>query len=267
MSDVETTAKLRDEPRVKFPLVGEGLTADVYAYGPGRVLKLFHVGIAADRAEREFGIARAVHAAGLPAPAVYEVVEVAGRRGIVLERIEGVSLLRQTQARPWRLLAAIRQLAELQAQIHRRICPPELPSQRDWISSRIQQSQALSAAAKEAALRALNKLPDGEAVCHGDFHPQNIFLTARGPVVLDWETATRGDPLGDVACTSRLIQFASLPSKSPWYAHQLLRCTRPILHRFYLRQCLRQHAGTREQIAAWEVPLAAAATAHVSARS
>src|SRR3954464_8532949 len=90
-------------------LVGKGFCSGVYAWGEGRVLKLFHGWVARDRADREFAATRAVHAAGLPAPSAYELVAVEGRYGIVFERIDGVSLLGYTQARPWALFGAIRQ--------------------------------------------------------------------------------------------------------------------------------------------------------------
>src|SRR5581483_1674225 len=93
------------------PLVGKGYCSDVYAWGEGRVLKLFHGRDTDEQARREFTATRAVHAAGLPAPATYEVVEVDGRSGVVFERVDGVSLLGYTQAKPWALFGAIRQLA------------------------------------------------------------------------------------------------------------------------------------------------------------
>jgi hypothetical protein len=104
--------------------VGKGFCSDVYAWGEGRVLKLFHDSGAGDRVDREFAATRAVHAAELPVPAAYEVVEVDGRRGIVFERIDGVSLLKYTQARPWTIFGAVRLLAELHAQIHCCTAPP-----------------------------------------------------------------------------------------------------------------------------------------------
>jgi uncharacterized protein (TIGR02172 family) len=237
-------------------IIGRGFTADVYAWGDGRVLKLFHPG-APDRPEREYRVTRAVHAAGLPAPAVYELVEVDGRAGIVFERVDGPSLFEYVQARPWKLWWAIRRLAELHAQIHRCVCPAELPTQRDWLAGGIDASPDLSKVDRDAARRQLAALPDGTAVCHGDFHPANILLTARGPVVIDWGAATRGHPLGDVACTLRLIRTASLPPWSPRPVHLLLACTRPLLHRGYLTHYLRRHAGTRREVEAWRVPVAA----------
>jgi hypothetical protein len=52
-------------------LVGRGYTSDVYAWGVGRVLKLFHRSFPRANAKREYRVTRAVHAAGLPAPAAY----------------------------------------------------------------------------------------------------------------------------------------------------------------------------------------------------
>ena len=120
-------------------------------------------------------------------------------------------MLRQVQARPWTLFAATRKLAELHAQIHSYVASPELPTQRQRIRDRIAAVRDVSEADKQAARLCLEKLPDGEAVCHGDFHPENVLFTARDPLIIDWDGASHGDPLGDVACTSRLLQTASLP--------------------------------------------------------
>jgi aminoglycoside phosphotransferase (APT) family kinase protein len=102
-------------------------------------------------------------------------------------------------------------------------------------------------------------LPDGTTLCHGDFHPGNVLVTPRGLVVIDWSSASHGDPIGDVACTSRLMRAASLPPWSPGYMHLLLGCLRHAMHRSYLKRYFRHHAGTRGQVEAWQAPLAVAA--------
>jgi hypothetical protein len=123
------------EPRLETAvLVGKGFCSDVYAWGEGRVLKLFHGWVALDRAARKYAVTRAVHAAGVPAPAVYDLIEVQDRCGIVLERIDGVSLLEYTQVRPWSIFGAVRLMAELHAQIHRCPAPAGLPSLRERIT-------------------------------------------------------------------------------------------------------------------------------------
>jgi hypothetical protein len=93
-------------------LVGKGFTSEIYALGKKRVLKLFHPWIAESTVEREFRTTRAIHAAGLPAPATHEKIHIEGRNGIIFEHIDGPSMLTQVQARPWTLFRAVRQLAE-----------------------------------------------------------------------------------------------------------------------------------------------------------
>jgi aminoglycoside phosphotransferase (APT) family kinase protein len=241
-------------------LVGRGFTSDVYAWGTGRVLKLFHSWVPQERAEREYRITRAVHAAGLPVPESYEVATLGERCGVVFERVEGISMLAHVQRTPWKMFAAIRQMADLQARIHATPGAPELPTQRERLATGIARSTILSAQEKEAAQAALAELPDGTSTCHGDFHPENILFTARGPVVIDWTSGSRGDPLGDVAWTARLIRIANLPPWTPAYMHYILRCSRILLHRSYTRRLLRHYRATPHQIQKWDAPLKAAAT-------
>ena len=47
-------------------------------------------------------------------------------------------------------------------------------------------------------------MPDGERLCHGDFHPINVLGDAARPFVIDWPDACRGDPAADV-CRSYLL--------------------------------------------------------------
>jgi len=193
-SSVEDAAEQLKEAK----LVGRGFTSDVYAWGTGRVLKLFHSWVPHERAERECRITHAVHSSGLPVPEPYEVATIGELCGVVFERVEGVSMLAHFQRTPWKMFTAIRQLADLHARIHATPGPPELPTQRERLAMGIARSTILSVQEKEAAQAALAELPDGTATCHGDFHPENILFTARGPVVIDWTSGSRGDPLGDV---------------------------------------------------------------------
>jgi aminoglycoside phosphotransferase (APT) family kinase protein len=239
-------------------LVDKGFCSDVYEWEAGSVLKLFHANLALERADREFDATRIIHAAGAPAPAAYELLEVEGRWGIVFERINGVSMLGYTQAKPWTLFAVIRQFAELHAQIHRCKAPPGLESLHERITARIEASDS-PVADKQTALTRLAELPGGISLCHGDFHPANVLLTKQGPVVIDWSSGSCGDPIGDVACTSRLMHNANLPPWSPAYMHVMLKCLRSAMHRSYLTRYFRLQPGTPQQIEAWDAPLAVAA--------
>jgi aminoglycoside phosphotransferase (APT) family kinase protein len=48
----------------------------------------------------------------------------------------------------------------------------------------------------------LHEIPfEGERLIHLDFHPDNVLLSQRGPVVIDWTNSRAGDPALDVALT------------------------------------------------------------------
>lgn len=246
-------------------IIGEGRIAEVFewdgdgsrsaAEGKGQALKLFRDWCPVEWVNYEARVARTVYATGLAVPAVGDVVEVEGRWGIVYERVDGVSMLQRLTARPWAVLSFARTLAELHAGMHSRKAPG-LPSQRQQLEHKIQAASPLPPELKDAALQALARLPSASAVCHGDFHPDNVMLTARGPVIIDWPDATRGHPLADVARTSLLLRLGGLP---PGAARRwLVQALRASFHAAYLRRYFQLRPGSRELLAAWQVPVAAA---------
>ncbi len=251
----------RNSPKQKMEkglLIGQGRTAEVYAWGEERILKLYQNWLPESVVEGEFTVTRAAQAAGLPVPITDELVEVEGRYGIVFERLNGPSMLKDLAAKPWNLIASARKLGELHAQIHNSTMPPGFASQRGQIEKGIEASKDLPVSIKEAVLRYLSHCPEGEVLCHGDFHPDNILLTARGPIIIDWMTATRGNPLADVCRTSLLFQTTALPPHIPWHARVFLNASRILIHAVYLHRYLQLHPASLSQINAWQLPLMAA---------
>jgi hypothetical protein len=88
-------------------LIGKGLTSEVFSWGEDRVLKLNLAWVPATTAQREFAVTRAVHAAGVNVPAVFELVQVGERHGIVFERVHGPSMVNEVEKRPWTLFGAV----------------------------------------------------------------------------------------------------------------------------------------------------------------
>jgi hypothetical protein len=73
--------------------IGEGGSADIHAWAPGQVVKLFRAGVRRRVGEYEARVTRAAFAAGVPAPAVLDEVTLEGRFGIVLSRLDGPTLV------------------------------------------------------------------------------------------------------------------------------------------------------------------------------
>ena len=98
--------------------IAVGRTAEIYDWEEGQILKLFRDWFPAHSVEQEARNARAVHAAGLPVPAVGEVIEIDGRLGLIYERVEGPSMEETLKAKLWTLFRSARLLAELHADMH-----------------------------------------------------------------------------------------------------------------------------------------------------
>jgi tRNA A-37 threonylcarbamoyl transferase component Bud32 len=242
----------------KGQLIGSGRTAEVYAWGNDRVLKLYQSWMPAAPVEREHVITQAAYAAGLPVPETGELIEMEGRIGIVFERVEGVSMLHELEHKPWTIFAAARRLGNLHAHIHDCAAPAGILAQRQQILSGIERGEGLSTPEKKSICDSLAQLPDGTSLCHGDFHPDNIILTDHGPVIIDWLTGTSGHPLGDVARTALLFRTGGLPPGVAPLARWMINSSRTLLYKIYLNQYLRLHPARRQAIADWDLPLMAA---------
>ena len=236
--------------------IDEGRTAEIFAWDAGRVLKLYRAEFPREWADGEAQITRAISDAGVPAPHIFEVLDVEGRRGIVMERVTGLSMIDDLLTNLFKVAKHARLLAGLHAQMHERTLS-DLPSQHESLKRRIQEAN-VSPAIRAAALQQLDRLPEGTALCHGDFHPDNVVLTARGPLILDWPTAMRGHPLGDVARTSLILRLLEpSPGMSiPW----ALRLVRDIFHTLYLQRYQQLRSVSRQAIELWLLPVAVART-------
>jgi uncharacterized protein (TIGR02172 family) len=201
----------------KGPLIGTGRTAEVFAWGDDRVLKLFMDWCPHSWIAREEGFSRVVYESGLPVPAVEGIIEVDGRRGIIFERVEGRSMLEEMGAKPNEAPHYAEILAELHTTIHSHEIP-DLPSLRDMIERNIHQAKTLSDEERTRALHVLAQRNDGTSLCHYDFHPENVIMSPRGPVIIDWMSACQGDPHADITRTLLMSQGFLFAIPPDWHA-------------------------------------------------
>ena len=234
--------------------IGRGRLAEVFAWGDDQAIKLFYPGRPRKLIENEAYISQIALGSGLNTPAVGEVVEVDGRHGIVFELVEGTSMLSQIGGKPWLLVRYARILAEQQAHMHGQKAT-HMPAQRELLAQSIRSADALSTEQKESGISAAEELPDGDAICHGDFHPDNVIISRRGAITIDWTTASRGNPLADVARTSLLLRLGELPPGTPAMMRGLVAAGRGLFHRTYLKRYFELRPGSREKLSAWQFPI------------
>ena len=228
--------------------IAYGRTAEIYAWEKDGVLKLFYDWVGLDGIEYEAKIARAVHASGLPVPAVGEIVQVNRRNGLVFQRVYGTPMAKIFARRPWRIFQFARQMAQLHAEMHSIAIHADIPQQRSKLMRNISSAMALPDPIRSKALEVLQTLPEGNQLCHGDFHPENILLTAQGEVIIDWIDASRGNPLADLARTTIILLGSA--ENNPTH-HPLEKGFIRLFIAEYIRHYFRLRPGDKDEYQRW----------------
>ena len=128
------------------PKLAEGRDSEIYEHGHDKVLRVARDGRSlAGEAE----IMRYVRSHDYPCPEVYD----AGDGYLVMERLEGPTMMEAVGKPPFPLRRSGRLLAELHEQLHRIAAPPGIRSA---------------------------PLP-GDRLVHLDLHPLNVMMTSDGP--------------------------------------------------------------------------------------
>ena len=156
-------------------LLASGRESDIFDLGDGTVLRRYKAG---GRPGHEAAVMEHARVHGFPAARVLE--QRAGE--LVLERIDGPTMLEELHRDPSRADVHASTLAHLHADLHEIAAPPGL----------------------EAA-------GAGDTLLHLDFHPGNVLFSPTGPVVIDWTNARRGNPALDVALTWVLLETSEVP--------------------------------------------------------
>jgi aminoglycoside phosphotransferase (APT) family kinase protein len=237
--------------------IAEGREAEMFAWEDGRVLRLYRPGWDRGEAERQARLLDIVGQSGIRVPAQYGLVEVDGRPGIVLERLDGPDLLTEIGAKPWRLFADGAVWGRLHAEINSSPAPAELETTRGRYHRRIESSPLVPDEFRSPALARLESLPDGDRVNHGDFHPANIMRCDGGFASIDWSNATRGPAEADYARSYLLGTLGDLPPGSPILLRLFARFGRRLLRTTYDRAYRRVLKPDARAVEAWRLPVLA----------
>jgi aminoglycoside phosphotransferase (APT) family kinase protein len=156
-------------------LVAAGRASEIFDLGDGRVLRRFRAG---GDPEREALVMEHARGHGYPVPRVLEVTSDA----LVLDRVEGPTMLAKLRRRPWTMRRHAALLGELHELLHEIDAPP-----------------------------GLGAAGPGDRLLHLDLHPDNVIMSPAGPFVIDWTNACRGEPALDVAMTWVILATSGGP--------------------------------------------------------
>jgi aminoglycoside phosphotransferase (APT) family kinase protein len=164
-------------------LLASGRDADIFEYGTGLVLRRSRDGRSMSSEARTMQFLRDQR---YPVPAIEEISD--DGLDLVMERIDGPTMVEALGKYPWRIRSIARSLAELHHQLHRIEAPDFLP---------------------------VAPVGKGTRVVHFDLHPLNVIMGPHGPVVIDWARAAQGDPAIDVALAWVLMAAGEIPGAGP----------------------------------------------------
>lgn len=183
-------------------LIGKGADAEIFSFGP-HVLKLF-----IDPARKQPAFIEAQNlvlaaAHDLPVPVVHQAGHYQGRWGLVMDRVEGEPLADRVRQSPELLEESLEAMARLHMRLHA-ATEPRLRPLKPKLADAIHTAPQLDAGLKSRIAERLAALPDGQSICHGDFHPFNLIGPLDRLTIIDWLDTAAGPAAADV-CRSAVI--------------------------------------------------------------
>jgi thiamine kinase-like enzyme len=202
---------------MELKLIGQGNTADVYDWEDSKVLKLFHKGYPIDSVKREYENAKRLNQMSFRKPKVFEIMSVSEQNGILYEKVNGISLLDYLM-RTGDIEGCAKKIAKLQDEINENKAYGFM-DYKEFLHNNLQRfilSGNTEAKNKgEEMLHLLTTLKDGENLCHGDYHPGNMFIEEDEVTVIDFMNCCKGPREYDIARSLYLIQYTPMPENMP----------------------------------------------------
>ena len=174
-------------------LIATGNTAEVFDMEDGTVCKLFKQGYDTNSIQLEISNTQIINKTDLNTPKFFKQVEIEDRTGIIYTKIEGTSLLKESETcqTPEQMTALLQDLTNLQKQLHTNTTTEGI-SYKDYLNF--------------FNCKNIENLSEGNTICHGDFHPGNIIRTAENKLVLiDFMNLCHGPKEYDIARTYVLL--------------------------------------------------------------
>ena len=221
-------------------LISTSDTVDIYKVG-NMAVKLFKEGTAKTAALYEALTHSRVEATGLRVPVIHEVSVIGNRWAIHMDCIEGETLADRMKKDPANMDRYIEQMLDIQLEIHSKITP-KLSKLKDKLNRLINSLDCIDDVKKYELLTRLDSMPKHVKLCHGNFMPENIILSDKGPYVVDWVAARQGNASADVGKTYLLLCL-KMPDIAEKYLN--LFCEKPGPSKRYVQEWLPIGAAAR----------------------
>lgn len=237
-------------------MIGQGNTAEIYQIDNNKIVKIYRSGFSKYAIEKEYQNSIVAMNNLEFVPKIYGRISMGDREGIVFQQIDGVDMLKKMSTD----LRTIRYYSKMFAKYHSQVgCPisDEIQTVKDKLKHDIEWEKNLSDKEKREILEYMEHLPDGNELCHLDFHPGNVMLSCDGGYLIDWMNACKGDACADIARTSILLTYGEVIYASK-YQKLMYSLIKYLTYKTYIKEYLKISGKRMEDIRKWELPVAAA---------
>lgn len=164
-----------------------------------KLVKVFDANYSkADILNEALNHARVEESTDLNIPKIRSIEVVDGKWAIILDFIEGTTLQSLMDENPDKIDEYLDFYVDLQMSVFKQKVPM-LNKMKDKFNAKISATK-LDATTRYELHTRLDSMPKHNNLCHGDFDPSNIIITADGtPFIIDWSHATQGNASADVA--------------------------------------------------------------------
>jgi tRNA A-37 threonylcarbamoyl transferase component Bud32 len=220
-------------------LIASGAQADVYFDG-GKAIKLFKYPLSQEEIAYEVNLHRMAFEYGLPVPEIYDIVKADGKRGIVMEYLEGESLGEKMARDSENIAKYIIESVEIQMKINS-IVTDTFPSMKNKLEWQIARAKYIAPDQKYRINKIFSEKIFRNNLCHGDLHVMNLMSTKTGVKIIDWVDASSGSVAADVCRT-----------------YVLYKTHKPEIAEIYLEVYCEKSKITRAEILSWTPVIAGA---------
>jgi len=142
-----------------------------------------------------------VESYGVKAPAVRYVKSFDGKWAVAFDYVEGVTMAEKLKNEPEKLEENLTRFVEIQLEVNS-FKAVGLRNTVDKRSEEINALEGIDASTRYELQQRLHGMKRHTKLCHGDFDPSNVIITADGDYrVIDWAHATQGNAGADAALT------------------------------------------------------------------
>jgi thiamine kinase-like enzyme len=185
--------------------IANGAQAELYKDND-MAIKLFKKNVPKGEVEYEINLQKMAFGLGLPVPKIYDMVEIDGKYGILMEYIVGVPIGEVVFKDKNKFQEYLIKSIEIQINLNK-IIANTFPSMKEILIRNINNVSELEINYKQKILDKLNEICFNNFLCHGDFHFFNLLETSKGIKIIDWVNSSAGNFEADVCRTYLLYKI------------------------------------------------------------